>query len=79
MDIQARRDIGARIRAQSAGRATLVLVTELDEALEVADRIVVICEGSLKSDRPNREIDVASIMAEVADSPTEAVTERQGA
>ncbi|MCC5957413.1 MAG: sugar ABC transporter ATP-binding protein [Natronohydrobacter sp.] len=79
VDIQARRDIGARIRAQSVGRATLVLVTELDEALEVADRIVVICEGSIRSDRPNRDIDVATIMAEVADSPAEAVTERQTA
>lgn len=79
VDIQARRDIGARIRVQSAGRATLVLVTELDEALEVADRIIVICEGSLKSDRPNRDIDLATLMAEVADSPSEVVTERQRA
>ncbi|MGY6550205.1 MAG: sugar ABC transporter ATP-binding protein [Roseinatronobacter sp.] len=79
VDIQARRDIGARIRAQSVGRATLVLVTELDEALEVADRIVVICEASVRSDRPNRGIDLAALMAEVADSPAEAVTERQSA
>ncbi|MFN4059054.1 MAG: ATP-binding cassette domain-containing protein [Roseinatronobacter sp.] len=79
VDIQARRDIGARIRSQSSGQATLVLVTELDEALEVADRIVVICEGSIKNDRPNRDIDVAQMMAEVADSPLEAVMERQSA
>ncbi len=71
VDIQARRDIGTRIRAQAEGRATLVLVTELDEALEVADRIVVICEGTLVSDRPNRDIDVAAIMAEVADTPAQ--------
>lgn len=77
VDIQARRDIGTRIRAQAKERATLVLVTELDEALEVADRIVVICEASLKSDRPNHDIDLAAIMAEVADSPSEAVEERQ--
>lgn len=77
VDIQARRDIGARIRAQANGRATLVLVTEIDEALEVADRVVVICEGSLRSDRPNRAIDLAAIMAEVADSPRDAATERQ--
>lgn len=79
VDIQARRDIGARIRAQSEGRATLVLVTELDEALEVADRILVISEASLRSDRPNHEIDLAALLAEVADSPEKAVAERQSA
>lgn len=77
VDIQARRDIGARIRDGSPNRATLVLVTELDEALEVADRILVISEGSIVSEHRNESIDVAAIMAEVADSPALAGNERQ--
>lgn len=71
VDIQARRDIGARIREKAARRATLVLVSELDEALEVADRILVISEGRIISEHRNHEIDVAAIMAEVAGSPAQ--------
>jgi simple sugar transport system ATP-binding protein len=41
VDIRSRRDIGHKVRQTAAGRATAVFVAELDEALEVADRIVV--------------------------------------
>jgi simple sugar transport system ATP-binding protein len=41
VDIGARQDIGRRLRETAAGRATLVICTDLDEAIEVADRIVV--------------------------------------
>ncbi len=44
VDIAARRDIGAKLRASAAGRATIVFLTELDEAFEVADRILVMSE-----------------------------------
>src|SRR5690606_27877857 len=36
VDIAARRDIAAKLRAKAQGRATLIFVTELDEALETA-------------------------------------------
>ncbi len=32
VDIQARRDIGAKIRETAKGRATVVMVAEMDEA-----------------------------------------------
>ena len=66
VDIQARRDIGRRIRDSAAERATLVLCAEIDEALEVADRILVMSEHTLVGDHRNENIDLARLMAEVS-------------
>ncbi|WP_136646636.1 sugar ABC transporter ATP-binding protein [Tabrizicola sp. YIM 78059] len=68
VDIQARRDIGRRIRDSAADRATLVLCAELDEALEVADRILVMSEHTLVGDHRNENIDLARLMAQVSGS-----------
>lgn len=70
VDIQARHDIGRRLRDSAARRATLVLCAEVDEALEVADRILVMSEHSLVGDHRNMDIDLAALMAEVAGSPS---------
>lgn len=66
VDIQARRDIGRRIRDSAAERATLVLCAEIDEALEVADRILVMSEHTLVGEHRNENIDLARLMAEVS-------------
>ena len=50
VDIAARRDIGATLRATARTRATLVLCADLDEALEIADRIVVMRNGRIVAD-----------------------------
>lgn len=42
VDLGARRDIAHALRAAAAGRATLVATGDLEEALEVADRVVVL-------------------------------------
>jgi simple sugar transport system ATP-binding protein len=68
VDIQARRDIGRRIRETGVKRATLVLVAELDEALEVADRVLVMSEQSVVGEHRNENIDVAAIMAQVVEA-----------
>jgi simple sugar transport system ATP-binding protein len=68
VDIQARRDIGRRIRDSAGGRATLVLCAELDEALELADRILVMSEHSIVGDHRNEDIDVNAIMDQVVDA-----------
>lgn len=65
VDIQARRDIGHKIRETAINRTTIVFVAELDEALEVADRILVMSEHSVVGDHRNENIDVSGIMAEV--------------
>ncbi|NHB75151.1 sugar ABC transporter ATP-binding protein [Rhodobacter calidifons] len=66
VDIQARRDIGRRIRESAFDRATLVLCAEIDEALEVADRILVMSEHTIVGAHRNESIDLARLMAEVA-------------
>jgi len=75
VDIQARRDICAKIRATAQTRATIVFVAELDEALEVADRILVLSEHSIVGAHRNENIDVAAIMAEVVDAAPETTRE----
>lgn len=69
VDIQARRDIGNKIRATAVNRATLVLVSELDEAFEVADRILVLSEGSVVGEHRNENVNMAQLMAEMTDAP----------
>lgn len=66
VDIAARRDIAAKLRASAPGRATLIFVTELDEALETADRILVMSEHSIVGEHLNSGIDMERLLAEVA-------------
>jgi simple sugar transport system ATP-binding protein len=68
VDIQARRDIGRKIRETANTRTTIVFVAELDEAFEVADRILVMSEHSVVGDHRNENIDVSAIMAQVVDA-----------
>lgn len=68
VDIKARRDIGARIRATAGDRATIVFVSELDEAREIADRILVMSEHAIIGAHRNENLDMGAIMAEVADA-----------
>lgn len=50
VDINARHDIGDTIRGLTESAAVLAATSDLDEALEVADRIVVIRAGELAGD-----------------------------
>ncbi|MEO1700794.1 MAG: sugar ABC transporter ATP-binding protein [Pseudomonadota bacterium] len=68
VDIRSRRDIGAKIRSTSKGRATLVFVAELDEAFEVADRIVVMHDHSIVAEFINRNVDLNAVLAAVTGS-----------
>ena len=70
VDIQARRDIGHKIRETAATRTTIVFVAELDEALEVADRVLVMSEYSVVGDHRNENIDVSAITAQVVEAGT---------
>ena len=66
VDIAARRDIAAKLRASAAGRATLVFMTELDEALETADRILVMSEHTIVGEHRNAGLDMDRLLAQVA-------------
>jgi simple sugar transport system ATP-binding protein len=50
IDLGARGEIVARIRAAAPGRAVLVASSDVDELLEIADRIVVLCDGAVAHD-----------------------------
>ena len=69
VDISARRDIAAKLQASANGRATLLFVTELDEALETADRILVMSEQTIVGEHRNADIDLDRLLAEVAGGP----------
>ena len=66
VDIRARRDIGRTIRATASKRATIVFVAELDEALEIADRIVVMSEETIVGEHRNDDVDLNTILAQVS-------------
>ena len=66
VDIGARRDIGRHIRATAQGRSTLVFLAEIDEALEIADRIVVMNEGAIVGEYANRNVDLAALVADIS-------------
>ena len=66
VDIKARRDIGNYIRETSINRATIVFVAELDEALEIADRVLVMNEKKLVGEHKNKNVDINQILVEIA-------------
>ena len=68
VDIKSRRDIGRKVRQTAAQRATIVFVAELDEALEIADRIVVMHDASIVADFKNENVDINQILAAVTGS-----------
>ena len=66
VDIKARRDIGNYIRQTSETRATIVFVAELDEALEIADRILVMNEKAIVGEHINQSVDINEILIDIA-------------
>ncbi|WP_448425513.1 sugar ABC transporter ATP-binding protein [Martelella sp. FOR1707] len=66
VDIAARRDIASTLRQSAGGRATLVFLTELDEAFEIADRILVMSEHTIVGEHRNLEVDLDTLLAQIA-------------
>ena len=52
IDLGARADISAAIREAAVGRAVIVASADIDELLDVADRIVVLHSGAIVHDGP---------------------------
>ena len=52
VDLGARRDIGGRLREAAGAGAVVVASADVDEVLEVADRIVVLVDGAVVRDVP---------------------------
>ena len=68
VDIKARSDIGIQIRSTSSQRATLIFVAELDEALEIADRVIVLHEGNLVGEYQNKSKNISEIVSSFSGS-----------
>jgi len=68
VDLGARRDIGHYIRNSASQRTTLLFVSELDEAVEVADRIVVLNEGCITGDHVNQQLDLSKLLSQITTS-----------
>lgn len=67
LDFSAVAEIRARImRARNSGTAVLLLSEDLDELLELSDRILVISEGRLVYETPALNADIAVIGAHMA-------------
>lgn len=67
LDFSAVAEIRARImKARNAGTAVLLLSEDLDELLEMSDRILVMSEGRLVYETPARGADIAEIGAHMA-------------
>ena len=66
VDIKARRDIGNKIRETAKGRATIVMASEMDEVLEIADRIIVLADHSVVGEHQNVNLDIKQVVAQVA-------------
>ncbi len=68
VDIGARREISHRAREVAAGgAAVMVFASDVDEILEVADRIVVLGEGTIRSDRYTSETDRDEILSHMSE------------
>lgn len=74
VDIQARRDIGTRLRSTAGTRATLVLVSEIDEAIEIADRIIVIAAHTIVGEHSNNQPDLDLLLSMMASATSPEVT-----
>lgn len=67
LDFSAVAEIRARImKARNAGAAVLLMSEDLDELMEMSDRIIVMSDGKLVYETPTRDADVAVIGAHMA-------------
>lgn len=72
VDIGARQDIGRRLRETAAGRATLVICADLEEATEIADRIVVMRDFSVVGGHSVDGLSLDALVAEISGAGTHA-------
>ncbi len=71
VDIRSRHDINAYIHANRGDRAILMLAADLDEVLEVADRVIVMNHGMIVGEQPINDIDRQALLHWTSQSPDE--------
>ena len=70
VDINARHDIGATVRTLTSTAAVLVATSDLDEALEVGDRIVVLNHGEVVADLPRSAASRGAVIEAMSARPS---------
>ncbi|UQS17676.1 sugar ABC transporter ATP-binding protein [Pseudomonas sp. HS6] len=71
VDVRARREIGQLLRDSADGRATLVICSDVDEALEIADRILLVRDHAVVAEYPRAGLDRATLVAALAGTELE--------
>ncbi|PKA73070.1 monosaccharide ABC transporter ATP-binding protein, CUT2 family [Pseudomonas baetica] len=66
VDVRARREIGQLLRDSAKGRATLVICADVDEALEIADRILLVRDHAVVAEYPRAGLNRATLVAALA-------------
>ena len=66
VDVRARREIGQLLRDTAQSRATLVICADVDEALEIADRILLVRDHAVVAEYPRAGLDRATLVAALA-------------
>ncbi|MGR6980028.1 sugar ABC transporter ATP-binding protein [Testudinibacter sp. P27/CKL/0425] len=66
VDIGSRREIGKLLRSTANLRATVVVCTDIEEALEIADRIIVFNNNNLVGEHNINQIDMKLIINQIA-------------
>lgn len=75
VDIKSRHEIGQYLRNNIGDRAAIVIATDLDEVIEVADRIVVMNNGRIRGEQPYDALDRNQLLHWVSEEPEVAVEE----
>ncbi|MGE8405519.1 MAG: sugar ABC transporter ATP-binding protein [Pseudomonas sp.] len=75
VDVRARREIGRLLRDSADGRATLVICADIDEALDIADHILVVRNFAVVAQFPRAGLSRAALVAELtrSEAPAPAV------
>ncbi|MDI2142699.1 MULTISPECIES: sugar ABC transporter ATP-binding protein [unclassified Pseudomonas] len=66
VDVRARREIGQLLRDSANVRATLVICSDVDEALEIADRILLVRDHAVVAEYPRAGLDRSTLVAALA-------------
>ncbi len=68
VDVRARREIGQLLRDSAHGSATLVICADVDEALEIADRILLVRDHAVVAEYPRAGLNRAELVSALAGS-----------
>lgn len=77
VDISSRRQIGQLLRETSHDRATIVVCTDIEEALEIADRIIVFNHNQLVGIHRIDKVHMPTLIQEIAAAPATKISLQQ--